>query len=42
MNIIIKAKNVDDIIGLKEEISARLEDIAEIERIEVVDDTDDH
>ena len=41
MTIVINAKAVDDIIGLKEEISARLEDTAEIERIEVVDDTDD-
>ena len=39
MTIIINAKETDDIIGLKEEISARLEDIAEIERIEV-EDTD--
>lgn len=35
MTIVIRAKGVDDIIGLKEDISARLEDIVEIERIDV-------
>lgn len=35
MTIIINAKETDDIIGLKEDISARLEDIVEIERIDV-------
>lgn len=35
MLITIKIKNTDNIIGLKEDISARLEGVAEIERIDV-------
>lgn len=38
MNIIINVKNADDIIGLKEDISARLEDIVEIDRIDVCEE----
>jgi len=38
MLIIIKAKDTENIIGLKEDISARLEGVAEIERIDVIDD----
>lgn len=35
MHIIIKTKDTDNIIGLKEEIAARLEGIADIVRIDV-------
>lgn len=35
MLIIIKVKATDNIIGLKEDIAARLEDVADIERIDV-------
>lgn len=35
MLLVIKIKETDNIIGLKEDISARLEDMVDIERIEV-------
>lgn len=35
MYIIIKVKDTDNIIGLKEEIAMRLEDVVGIERIDV-------
>lgn len=35
MLITIKIKDTENIIGLKEDISARLEGVAEIERIDV-------
>ena len=35
MLIIIKAKPTEDIIGLKEEIALRLEDIVDVELIDV-------
>ena len=35
MYIIIKIKDTDNIIGVKEDIAMRLEDIADIERIDV-------
>lgn len=35
MLIIVKVKNTDNIIGLKEDIAARLEDVVDIERIGV-------
>ena len=38
MLIIIKAKDTENIIGLKEDISARLEGMAEIERIDIFED----
>lgn len=41
MTIIIKTKDTDNIIGLKEEISARLEGVAEIMRIDVEEDKPD-
>ena len=41
VTIIIKTKDTDNIIGLKEEISARLEGVAEIMRIDVEEDKPD-
>lgn len=41
MLIIIKTKNTDNIIGLKEDIAMRLEGIADIERIDVRDDREE-
>lgn len=38
MLLIIKVKDTDNIIGLKEDIAARLEGVADIERIDVCDD----
>lgn len=38
MLIIIKAKDTENIIGLKEDISARLEGVADIERIDICED----
>ena len=38
MLIIIKVKDTDNIIGLKEDISARLEGVADIVRIDVIED----
>lgn len=38
MVIIVKVKDTDNIIGLKEDIAMRLEGVADIERIDVVDD----
>ena len=35
MYLIIKVKDTDNIIGLKEEIAMRLEDVVDIERIDV-------
>ena len=35
MLIIIKAKDTENIIGLKEDIAARLEGMADIERIDI-------
>lgn len=35
MYIIIKVKDADNVIGLKEEIAMRLEGVADIERIDV-------
>lgn len=37
MVIIVKVKNTDNIIGLKEDIAMRLEGVVDIERIEVSD-----
>ena len=41
MYILIKIKNTDNIIGVKEEIAMRLEDIADIERIDVREEVED-
>ena len=41
MLIIVKVKDTDNIIGLKEDIAMRLEGVADIERIDVVDDRKD-
>lgn len=41
MYIIIKTKNTDNIIGLKEDIAMRLEGVADIERIDVRDDREE-
>ncbi len=38
MYLIIKVKNTDNIIGLKEEIAMRLEGVVDIERIDVSDE----
>ena len=38
MLITIKIKDTENIIGLKEDISARLEGVAEIERIDVCEE----
>jgi hypothetical protein len=38
MFIIVKVKNTDNIIGLKEDIAMRLEGVVDIERIDVIDD----
>ena len=38
MLIIIKVKDTDNIIGLKEDIAARLEDVVDIERFDVLED----
>lgn len=38
MVIIVKVKDTDNIIGLKEDIAMRLEGVADIERIDVIDD----
>ena len=35
MQLIIKVKDTDNIIGLKEDIAARLEGVVDIERIDV-------
>ena len=42
MLIIVKVKDTDNIIGLKEDIAMRLEGVADIERIDVVDDRKEH
>ena len=36
MQIVIKTKDTDNIIGLKEDISMRLEGVVDIERIDVL------
>lgn len=36
MQIVIKTKDTDNIIGLKEDIAMRLEGVADIERIDVL------
>ena len=41
MYIIIKIKSTDNIIGVKEDIAMRLEDIADIERIDVREEVED-
>lgn len=41
MLIVIKAKDTDNIIGLKEDIAMRLEGVVDIERIDVTDDRKD-
>ena len=41
MYIIIKTKDTDNIIGLKENIAMRLEGIADIERIDVREEVED-
>lgn len=38
MLIIVKVKDTDNIIGLKEDVAMRLEGVADIERIDVIDD----
>ena len=38
MVIIVKVKDTDNIIGLKEDIAMRLEGVVDIERIDVIDD----
>lgn len=41
MLIVIKVKETENIIGLKEDIAARLEGVADIERIDVYEDRKD-
>lgn len=41
MHIIIKIKDTDNIIGVKEQIAMRLEGIADIERIDVREEAED-
>lgn len=41
MYIIIKIKDTDNIIGVKEQIAMRLEDIADIVRIDVREEVED-
>lgn len=41
MLVIIKVKNTDNTIGLKEDIAMRLEGIADIVRIDVRDDREE-
>lgn len=42
MIIVIKLKDTDNIIGLKEEIAMRLEDVVGIERIDVREGGDEN
>ena len=42
MFIIVKVKDTDNIIGLKEDIAMRLEGVVDIERIEVIDFREEH
>ena len=42
MFIIVKVKDTDNIIGLKEDIAMRLEGVVDIERIDVIDDRKEH
>ena len=42
MLIIVKIKDTDNIIGLKEDIAMRLEGVVDIERIDVIDDRKEH
>lgn len=41
MYILIKIKDTDNIIGVKEDIAMRLEDIADIVRIDVREEVED-
>lgn len=41
MYILIKIKDTDNIIGVKEDIAMRLEGIADIERIDVREEVED-
>lgn len=41
MKVIVTVKNTDNIIGLKEDIAMRLEDLIDIIRIDVEDDFND-
>lgn len=38
MKLIVTVKDTDNIIGLKEDIVSRIEDIADVERVDVEDD----
>jgi hypothetical protein len=38
MLIIVKVKDTDNIIGLKEDVAMRLEGVADIERIDVIEE----
>lgn len=42
MFIVVKVKDTDNIIGLKEDIAMRLEGVVDIERIDVIDDRKEH
>lgn len=38
MLVVVKVKDTDEIIGLKEDIAARLEDVTDIERIDIYEE----
>lgn len=40
MILVVKIKDTDNIIGVKEDIASRIEDIADVERIDVYTDTE--
>lgn len=39
MKLIVIVKDTDNIIGLKEDIVSRIEDIADVERVDVEEDS---
>jgi len=39
--VVLKVKGTDNIIGLKEDIAARLEDVADIERIDIYEESEE-
>lgn len=41
MLIILKVKDTDNIIGLKEDIAARLEGVADIQQIDIIEERED-
>lgn len=41
MLVILRVKETDNLIGLKEDIAARLEDVADIERIDIYEESEE-